>query len=102
MKVAYTKMHGTGNEILVVDQRNGNAPAPSPETLRKLGSSATGPGFDQLMWVEAAANSESAASDRVFNADGSEVWVSVWNRKDDLRENLAAIADTFGSQESRS
>ena len=73
MKVAYTKMHGTGNKILVVDQRNGGAPAPSPETLRELGSEATGPGFDQLMWVEAADDSTSAASYRVFNADGSEV-----------------------------
>jgi diaminopimelate epimerase len=73
MKVAYTKMHGTGNRILVVDQRNGSAPAPSPETLRELGNDATGPGFDQLMWVEAAADSTSAAAYRVFNADGSEV-----------------------------
>jgi diaminopimelate epimerase len=73
MKVAYTKMHGTGNKILVVDQRNGNAPAPSPEMLRTLGSDATGPGFDQLMWVEAVADSTFAAAYRVFNADGSEV-----------------------------
>ena len=73
MKVAYTKMHGTGNLILVVDQRNGNAPAPSADKLRELGSDATGPGFDQLMWVEAADNAAFAATYRVFNSDGSEV-----------------------------
>ncbi len=73
MKVAYTKMHGTGNKILVVDQRNGNAPVPSSGALRELGSDASGPGFDQLMWVEKAADSRFAASYRVFNADGSEV-----------------------------
>ncbi|NCF13944.1 MAG: diaminopimelate epimerase [Gammaproteobacteria bacterium] len=73
MKVAYTKMHGTGNEILVVDQRNGSAPAPPPETLRELGDETAGPGFDQLMWVESAHDSAFAAAYRVFNADGSEV-----------------------------
>ena len=73
MKAAYTKMHGTGNEILVVDQRNGNASPPTPEMLLMLGNDATGPGFDQLMWVESAADSAHAAAYRVFNADGSEV-----------------------------
>ena len=73
MKAAYTKMHGTGNEILVVDQRNGNASPPTPEILQKLGNDATGPGFDQLMWVESADDSAHAAAYRVFNADGSEV-----------------------------
>jgi diaminopimelate epimerase len=73
MKVAYTKMHGTGNKILVVDQRNSNALPPSPEVLRELGKEATGPGFDQLMWVTASDDSVIAADYRVYNADGSEV-----------------------------
>jgi len=73
MKVAYTKMHGTGNKILVVDQRNSNASPPSPEVLRELGNEATGPGFDQLMWVAASDDSAFAADYRVYNADGSEV-----------------------------
>jgi diaminopimelate epimerase len=73
MKIAYTKMHGTGNNILVVDQRAGNAPIPSPEKLRELGDEAVGPGFDQLMWVTASDNPAFAAGYRIFNADGSEV-----------------------------
>ena len=73
MNVAYTKMHGTGNQILVVDQRNGNATPPGAGRIRELGDASTGPGFDQLMWIDAADDSASAASYRIFNADGSEV-----------------------------
>ena len=73
MNVAYTKMHGTGNQILVVDQRDGSAPLPTPKQLREIGNEATGPGFDQLMWVTTSDDPAFAASYRVFNSDGSEV-----------------------------
>ena len=73
MNVAYTKMQGTGNMILVVDRRQGNGPPPSPDQLRRLGDDATGPGFDQLMWLEASDDPTIAARYRVFNSDGSEV-----------------------------
>ena len=73
MQVAYSKMQGTGNKILVVDQRQKNLPPPASSTLRELGDEATGPGFDQLMWVSESRNPAHAASYRVFNADGSEV-----------------------------
>ena len=73
MNIAYTKMHGTGNQILVVDQRHGTAVPPSSEQLRVLGNDTTGPGFDQLMWVTASDDPAFAARYRVFNKDGSEV-----------------------------
>jgi diaminopimelate epimerase len=73
MNVAYTKMHGTGNVILVVDQREGSASPPSPERLRELGDEACGPGFDQLMWVTSCDTPGCVAAYRIFNADGSEV-----------------------------
>ena len=73
MTIAYTKMHGTGNNILVVDQRVDALPPPSPEKLRKLGDESTGPGFDQLMWITTSNDPTFAASYRIFNADGSEV-----------------------------
>ena len=73
MKIAYTKMHGTGNKILVVDQREGNASIPSPAKLRELGDESVGPGFDQLMWVTASGSPAFAARYRIFNADGTEV-----------------------------
>jgi len=73
MQFAYLKMHGTGNRIVVVDQREQNLAPPSQDELRKLGDPRSGPGFDQLMWVGPAVDASAAASYRVFNADGSEV-----------------------------
>jgi len=71
MQVPYLKMHGSGNLILIVDQRTGNRAPPDAQKLRELASN--GPGFDQLMWISAASDDSSIASYRVFNADGSEV-----------------------------
>jgi len=73
MLVPYRKMHGTGNLILIVDQREENRPPPSIEKLRELGDETRGPGFDQLMWVSSSSDESSIARYRVFNADGSEV-----------------------------
>lgn len=66
-------MHGTGNLILVVDQRAENRPPPSADKLRLLGADDTGPGFDQMMWVIPSDDATCVAAYRVFNADGSEV-----------------------------
>jgi diaminopimelate epimerase len=73
MSLAFLKMHGAGNRIVVVDERLTGREPPDPDTLRRLGSDATGPGFDQLMWVGPASNPAMDASYRVFNADGTEV-----------------------------
>jgi diaminopimelate epimerase len=73
MQFAFLKMHGAGNRIVVVDQREQNLPPPSSHELRKLSDERFGPGFDQLMWVGRARDAAAAASYRVFNADGSEV-----------------------------
>ncbi len=66
-------MQGAGNRIVVVDQRERELPPPPVDVVRKLGDEDSGPGFDQLMWVSAAARTGSAGSYRVFNRDGSEV-----------------------------
>jgi len=73
MRVPYLKMHGTGNVILIVDRRADYSPPPDANTLRELGVDATGPGFDQLMWLAPPNDETSVAAYRVFNADGSEV-----------------------------
>ena len=72
MQLAYLKMHGAGNLIVVVDQRESNLPPPSAEKIRLLGDDKTGPGFDQLMWVGPAQDSSRSAAYRIFNSDGSE------------------------------
>jgi len=73
MQLAYLKMQGAGNRIVVVDQREQDLPPPSSDELRQLGNDATGPGFDQMIWVGPPRTASAAASYRVFNADGSEV-----------------------------
>ncbi len=73
MQLRYVKMQGAGNQIVVVDQREHDLPAPSPEQLQLLGNDDSGPGFDQLMWVTQPVSSTSFAAYRIFNRDGSEV-----------------------------
>lgn len=66
-------MHGTGNQILIVDQRVENRRPPGIEKIREWGNEQSGPGFDQMMWISSSDNALSVASYRVFNTDGSEV-----------------------------
>lgn len=73
MRIPYTKMHGTGNVILVVDQRQQKLPPPDPETIRRLGDIKAETHFDQMMWISASTDDTCIASYRVFNSDGSEV-----------------------------
>ena len=73
MQIAYTKMQGAANQILVVDNRERGLPPPTPEQLKELGDARSGPGFDQLMWLSPARQPGSICSYRVFNNDGSEV-----------------------------
>jgi len=73
VKLDYLLMHGAGNRILVVDSRECDVEPPSADAVRRLADPATGPGFDQLMWVTAARGRGHAAGYRIFNADGSEV-----------------------------
>ena len=73
MVLPYVKMSGTGNRILVVDNREAGSEVPSPVALRRLGDEATGPGFDQLMWLTPSERRDAVAAYRVFNRDGTEV-----------------------------
>ncbi len=66
---AFVKMNGLGNEILVVDLRDGT-PAPSEAEARAIHES--GLRFDQLMTVEPGRGTD--ISTRIFNNDGSEVF----------------------------
>ncbi|MEK9662449.1 MAG: diaminopimelate epimerase [Alphaproteobacteria bacterium] len=68
----FIKMHGLGNDFVVIDTRN------APLTLdasgvRALADRHTGIGCDQLILVEAPRSAGTAAFMRIWNADGSEV-----------------------------
>jgi diaminopimelate epimerase len=72
MTLKFTKMHGAGNDFVVIDATRKPVEL-SPEQLRLLADRHFGVGCDQILLVEKA---QLAASDfryRIFNADGGEV-----------------------------
>ena len=72
MHFHFSKMHGLGNDFMVVDCITQNIFF-SPDLIRRLAERHTGVGFDQLLVVEAPYDPETDFHYRIFNADGSEV-----------------------------
>ncbi|NOI68431.1 diaminopimelate epimerase [Vibrio sp. 99-8-1] len=72
MHFHFSKMHGLGNDFMVVDCITQNIFF-SPDLIRRLSNRHTGVGFDQLLIVEAPYDPDSDFHYRIFNADGSEV-----------------------------
>ncbi|WP_439327476.1 diaminopimelate epimerase [Lonepinella sp. BR2357] len=68
----FSKMHGLGNDFVVVDAVTQNAYFPE-ELIKKLADRHRGIGFDQLLIVEPPYDPELDFHYRIFNADGSEV-----------------------------
>jgi diaminopimelate epimerase len=72
MRVTFTKMHGLGNDFIVLDA-SGHDPLPSAATWRRLADRHTGIGFDQALVLEAPRQPGTTVFYRIFNADGGEV-----------------------------
>ncbi|MBI3371539.1 MAG: diaminopimelate epimerase [Betaproteobacteria bacterium] len=76
MKLAFTKMHGAGNDFVVLDAVM-QPLALGAEQIRRLADRRFGVGCDQVLVVErASAEGSRAGADfryRIFNADGGEV-----------------------------
>lgn len=72
MKLKFTKMHGAGNDFIVIDAINQNFEL-SPEQLRALADRRFGIGADQILVVEAARQEGVDFRYRIYNADGGEV-----------------------------
>ena len=70
--IQFTKMHGLGNDFMVVDGVTQNVFF-SPEQIRRLADRNFGIGFDQLLLVEPPYDPDLDFHYRIFNADGSEV-----------------------------
>jgi diaminopimelate epimerase len=70
--IRFSKMHGLGNDFVVVDARERTF-APSPAQVRALADRRTGVGCDQLIVIEKPSNGLADAFMRIRNADGSEV-----------------------------
>nr|WP_246051723.1 diaminopimelate epimerase [Panacagrimonas perspica] len=68
----FTKMHGTGNDFVVIDATRARF-APTPALLHRLTDRRFGVGCDQVLVVEAPSVPDVDFDYRIFNADGSEV-----------------------------
>ncbi len=66
----FTKMHGAGNDFVVLDLRRAPA-SPTSELCRALADRHTGVGCDQILTIEPPRSPAAAASYRIWNADGS-------------------------------
>ena len=71
MRVSFSKMHGLGNDFMVIDHVS-QALRLTPEIVRRLSDRHTGIGFDQLLAVEPPTDPDADFRYRIFNADGSE------------------------------
>lgn len=72
MRLRFTKMHGLGNDFVVIDAISQRVNL-TPNIARRIANRHTGIGCDQILLVEVP---EAATADfryRIFNADGSEV-----------------------------
>ena len=72
MQLRFTKMHGLGNDFMVLDLISQHAHI-QPKHVRQWGDRNTGIGFDQLLIVETPTKPDVDFRYRIFNADGSEV-----------------------------
>ncbi len=69
--IAFIKMHGLGNDFVVLDARKTALPPMTPAIARALADRRTGIGCDQLVLLEP--DETHAFRMRIFNADGGEV-----------------------------
>ncbi len=72
MLLKFTKMHGAGNDFVVLDGVRQKIEL-TPEQLRLLADRHFGVGCDQILLVEKAQRAEADFRYRIFNADGGEV-----------------------------
>ncbi|WP_446808856.1 diaminopimelate epimerase [Methylomonas sp. 2BW1-5-20] len=72
MKINFTKMHGLGNDFVVIDGINQQIHL-TAEQIRFLSDRHFGVGCDQLLLVEKPISDNAEFKYRIFNADGGEV-----------------------------
>lgn len=71
MRVPFVKMHGLGNDFVVLDARVNELLPIGPVTAAALADRRTGIGCDQLILLEPSSTADFRM--RIFNADGGEV-----------------------------
>ncbi len=72
MNLKFTKMHGAGNDFIVIDAISQHIDF-SPDQWRRLGDRRFGIGADQILVVEKPTSADCDFRYRIFNQDGGEV-----------------------------
>jgi diaminopimelate epimerase len=72
MNIAFTKMHGLGNDFVVIDAIS-QAISLTTEQVRFIADRHFGIGCDQVLLLESPESGEADFRYRIFNADGGEV-----------------------------
>jgi len=72
MRLKFTKMHGLGNDFMVIDLVTQHYTM-NENTVRQSADRNFGIGFDQMLIVEPPGSPDVDFTYRIFNADGSEV-----------------------------
>lgn len=73
MRIPFVKMHGLGNDFVVLDGRGEPLPRLTEAAVRRIADRREGVGCDQLIVLEPARDPDSDLRMRIFNADGGEV-----------------------------
>jgi diaminopimelate epimerase len=105
MLVNFTKMHGLGNDFVVIDTIRQDVSL-TPEQVRFIADRHFGVGCDQLLLVEKPDSQEADFGYRIFNADGGEVeqcgngarCFAVFVRDKGLTTNDSITVDTRGGR----
>ncbi|HBN54831.1 MAG TPA: diaminopimelate epimerase, partial [Stenotrophomonas sp.] len=69
-RLRFTKMHGAGNDFVVLDLRDGSPP-PDADLAARIADRHRGVGCDQILTIEPPRDAGSVASYRIWNSDGS-------------------------------
>lgn len=73
MRVPFAKMHGLGNDFVVLDGRKEELPKLSNAIAAAIADRREGIGCDQLILLENCTDSDADFRMRIFNSDGGEV-----------------------------
>ena len=71
MNIPFVKMHGAGNDFILVDDRGETFPASDTEWIRRIACRRTGVGCDGVILIQPSTTSGFRM--RFFNPDGNEV-----------------------------
>lgn len=69
--IAFTKMHGLGNDFVVIDRRSTPVDLDA-DRIRAIADRRRGVGFDQLIYIDQSDDPRANARLRFYNSDGSE------------------------------